>query len=108
MPTTLQAQQIMVATLCGALVVLFGAVYALFFALSKLQRKPVLMTAAYAAYGAFTAAAIGLALALDLTGFWLGVIAVMLLGYLLAPHGVWHLCVGTHSHSKSEHEGELL
>jgi hypothetical protein len=37
-----------------------------------------------------------LADALHLTGFWISIVVVMLVGYLLAPHGIWLLCVNTH------------
>jgi len=29
-------------------------------------------------------------------GFWIVIVLLMLIGYLLAPHAIWHLCVGTH------------
>lgn len=33
---------------------------------------------------------------------WALLVALMLLGYLLAPHGIWHLCVGTHDKEQKE------
>jgi hypothetical protein len=96
MPDALQAQEIMLATLSGALVVLFGALYAMLFAFARL-RHPFLMPLAYGAYALFAAAALVLANALHLSGYWLILVLLMLAGYLLAPHGIWHLCVGTHS-----------
>jgi hypothetical protein len=51
------------------------------------------------AYGAYILLAVFVALLADathLTGFWQWVVYTMLLGYLLAPHGIWHLCEGTH------------
>ena len=105
MNEALQAQEIMLATLSGALVVLFGALYAMLFAFAKL-RHPLLMPLAYAAYALFAAAALMLAKALHMEGYWLVIILVMLVGYLLAPHGIWHLCIGTHVNSGHEFEGE--
>jgi len=105
MSETLQAQEIMLAALAGALVVLFGAIYAGVFALSRL-RHASLMPFAYAAYALFAASTWVLADSLHFEGFWLVVIGVMLVGYLLAPHAVWHLCVGTHMHVESISEGE--
>jgi len=32
----------------------------------------------------------------------------MLLGYLLAPHAIWHLCVGTHAQAHAGEESEGL
>ena len=101
----LQAQEIMMATLSGALVVMFGALYAMLFAFARL-RHPFLMPLAYAAYALFAASALVLANALHLQGFWLVLIVVMLLGYLLAPHGIWHLCEGTHMEAQRDSEGE--
>jgi hypothetical protein len=38
------------------------------------------------------------------SSFWSGVVALMLLGYLAAPHGIWHLCVGTHTHADGKEQ----
>lgn len=83
----------------AALVILCGALYALLFAWSRVTRRPWLMPWAYAAYLGLTASVIVLGRAANLFdgGLWTVVIALMLVGYLLAPHGVWHLCVGTHA-----------
>lgn len=97
MPEPLQAQQIMLATLSGALVVMFGALYALLFAFGRIHRHRVLMAGANLAYLLFAGATLTLTHALELTGFWLWVVAAMLIGYLLAPRAIWHLCVGTHA-----------
>jgi hypothetical protein len=29
--------------------------------------------------------------------FWTAIVGLMLLGYLVAPHAIWQLCVGTHA-----------
>ena len=105
MNEVLQAREIMLATLSGALVVLFGALYAMLFAFARLHHKH-LMPLAYAAYGLFAASALVLANALHMDGFWLLVIVVMLVGYLLAPHGIWHLCVGTHADAAHHTKGD--
>ncbi len=101
MTEAVEAQNIMLATLSGALVVLFGALYALLFALARLNRRKDLMWMAYAAYSLFFVATVVLAETLNLHGFWLYLVIILLLGYLLAPHGIWHLCVGTHG--REEH-----
>jgi len=31
-------------------------------------------------------------------------LVAMLVGYLLAPHGIWHLCEGTHAHPGKDPE----
>ena len=94
------AGHIMLATMAGALVILFGAVYALLFAWSRVKAKPKFMIGAYISYLCFATSVVVMAYTLNLHGFWYLIVAVMLLGYLLAPHGIWHLCVGTHDEEK--------
>lgn len=86
-----------VAFFSGALVVVCGALYALLFALARVGRRPRLLALAYGAYGGLAVSTVALGHALHLSGPWLLVMAAMLVGYLLAPHGIWHLCVGTHA-----------
>lgn len=83
----------------AAMVILLGALYALLFAWSRVRRLPALIPWAYAAYGGLAVSVIVLGRAANLFdgGLWTAVIGLMLVGYLLAPHGVWYLCVGTHA-----------
>lgn len=83
----------------AAAVILFGALYALLFAYSRIRNIPRLMPLAYAAYAALFASVIVLASVANLFGslFWTLVVMLMLAGYLVAPHAVWHLCVTTHA-----------
>jgi len=83
----------------AASVILFGAIYALTFAWSRLKNRPRLMPLAYAAYLGLFAAVIVLAWAANLFNntFWSVIVLLMLAGYLVAPHAIWHLCVGTHA-----------
>ncbi len=90
------AGQIMQAVIAGAVVILTGALYALLFALGRLHGSRPLLALAFAAYGALAGAVFVLAAALHLTGYWTWLVAVMLLGYLIAPWGIWYLCTGTH------------
>lgn len=85
------------AMAAAALTVIAGAAYALLFALGRLRGDRRLGLAAYLAYGLLVAAVLTLAGTLQLTGIWQGLVGAMLAGYLLAPHGVWRLCLGTHS-----------
>lgn len=87
---------ILIGALSGACVVLGGALYALLFALGKLNRSRLLLRSAWLAYGLLAVSALMLARALGLDGPWLLVVVAMLVGYLLAPPAIWHLCVGTH------------
>ena len=88
---------LMASAVSGALVILFGAAYALCFAYARLRQRPALMALALVAYAALAAAVLVLSRTLHLTGFWQWVTAVMLVGYFLAPRLVWHLCAGTHA-----------
>jgi len=81
----------------SAVVILCGALYALLFAWSRLQRIPRLMPLAYGAYAALFLGVLVLADATHLHGIWRILVVMMLLGYLLAPHGIWRLCVATHT-----------
>jgi hypothetical protein len=96
----------------AAMVILAGAVYALLFAWSRVHGRPRLMFWAYGAYAATFVSVLVLAKAANLHGpFWTSVVLLMLFGYLLAPHGIWRLCVDTHAESDtavtSGEEGRL-
>lgn len=83
----------------AASVILFGAGYALLFAWSRVRNRPRLMPLAYAAYVGLCASVLTLAFAANLFNntFWSVIVLLMLVGYLLAPQAIWHLCVGTHA-----------
>lgn len=98
------AQHILIAAMAGAMVVLFGAIYAMLFAWSKIKKDSRYMYGAYLSYSIFVVFTLIMAYTLNLTGFWYSVVAVMLIGYLLAPHGVWLLCVRTHNDESEELE----
>jgi hypothetical protein len=87
----------------AAMVILAGALYAMLFAWSRLHKQPRLMPLAYGAYAILFVSVLALAHATNLNGYWQILVGVLLVGYLLAPHGMWHLCVGTHG---AEHEGD--
>lgn len=106
MVETVDVQQIMLAAIAGALVVLFGAVHALFLALAKLGQSRRHLWVSYLAYGLFVVATLVLGWTLHLTGFWLLLILCMLLGYLVAPYAIWHLSVATHGPGDG-HDPEL-
>ena len=91
------AQHILIAAMAGAMVILFGACYALAYAWSRTRGQPRVMGWAWLAYGLLAVSAGVLSVALNLDGFWRWVVGAMLLGYLVAPPAIWHLCVGTHA-----------
>jgi uncharacterized membrane protein len=82
----------------AASVIIFGALYALLFAYSRIKNVPRLMPLAYAAYAALFASVMVLANVANLFGspFWQFIVFLMLVGYLLAPRFIFQLCVATH------------
>lgn len=94
----------------AAMVVVAGALYALLFAYARVRQRPRLMPLAYAAYLGLVVSALVLATVANLfaTGFWTFIVVVMLVGYLLAPHAIWHLCIGTHAHERMGEESKAF
>jgi hypothetical protein len=80
----------------AAMIIVLGACYALFFAFAKILNRKILTMYAYLSYGLLALNVIIFSNVLHLNGYWLIIVGTMLIGYLLAPHGIWHLCVGTH------------
>lgn len=95
-----ELEHFFIAFFTGAMVIITGALYALLFAWSRVHRRPWVMPAAYGCYALLVLCVMVLASVLHLTGFWQVVVAAMLIGYLLAPHGIWYLCQGTHTHEE--------
>ena len=90
----------------AAMVIMTGALYALLFAYARVKNRPRLMPLAYAAYVGLIVSVLVLAFAANLfnSSFWSVIVLLMLIGYLLAPHAIWHLCVGTHAHEHDDEE----
>ncbi|MBA4382462.1 MAG: hypothetical protein C0406_07845 [Sideroxydans sp.] len=90
----------------SAMVIMLGALYALLFAFSRLKGETRLMPLAYLSYVGLFISTLFLADAANLLNhpFWIVIVAFMLLGYLFAPHAIWHLCVGTHADEHAEVE----
>ncbi|MDX1813045.1 MAG: hypothetical protein R3240_13905 [Gammaproteobacteria bacterium] len=86
-----------IAFFSAAMIILMGAAYALFFAFGKLQGRKLFFLSAYLSYGFLAISVFFLSDALNLNGYWQVLVWLMLAGYLLAPHGIWHLCRGTHA-----------
>lgn len=82
----------------AAMVIMSGGLYALLFAYARLRCRPRFMGLAYASYAVLVVSVLTLATVANLfnSTFWITIVALMLVGYLLAPHAIWHLCVGTH------------
>ncbi len=91
-----ELQNFFIAFFSAAMVIVTGALYALLFAWSRVHQRPWVMPLAYVAYALLVVSVLVLAQVMNLNGFWWIVVLTMLVGYLLAPHGIWRLCVGTH------------
>ncbi len=98
---SIELRGLFLGTLSGAMVVLAGAFYALFFALGAIQRRTAFWAAAALSFAVLSIAVVVLAGSLDFSGVWYLVAAVMLVAYLLAPLGIWKLCQGTHGETSS-------
>ena len=94
-------QHVMVSTVFGAGVVLFGAGYAIFLALSRLQgmarKRRMLGWIAIGWYLLLIFCVLGLVQTLHLRGWWLGLVVLMLIGYFVGPRFIWRLSDEMHS-----------
>jgi hypothetical protein len=97
MGEALGLREIFFSTMAGGAIVLMGALYSLFFALARLHSSRAFSLASFGAYGLLAIAVYVLINSLALSGFWLLVSAVMLIGYFFLPRAIWQLCVGTHA-----------
>ena len=84
------------AALVGGAMVLFGAGYAIFHALAGLSRSRRFARISLVSYAALAACAVALVPLLDLEGWWLALIAVLLIGYFVAPRFIWRLSLAVH------------
>ncbi len=96
----------MVATLAAGAMVLFGALYAVLFALSRLRGAPRLGALALVAYALLAGAAGLLGAALHAQGVWALLIGVLLAGYFVAPRLIWRLSVAVHGADDESGQGE--
>ena len=94
-----------IAFFSAAMIILMGACYAIFFTLHKLSQKQVYFPMAYACYALLVISVALFSDALHLNNYWQIVVWIMVFGYLLAPHGIWHLCRGTHIDEHRDNEG---
>lgn len=92
-----ELQDFFLGFFAAAMVIVAGALYALLFAFGKQRKNRALLALAYGSYALLALCVVLLARVLHLDGFWQAVTFTMLTGYLLAPHGIWHLCVSTHA-----------
>jgi len=64
------ASNIMLATMAGAMMILFGAFYAFFFAWSRLKNDTTYAILAYSSYAVFVVFTVVLMQVLHLSGYW--------------------------------------
>lgn len=92
----------------AASVIIFGALYALLFAFSRMKDVPRLMPLAYAAYAVLFVSVMVLANVANLFGspFWQFIVFLMLVGYFLAPRFIFKLCEATHESASHDDSAE--
>ena len=93
-------QDILIATAFGAGVVVCGAFYAICLALARLAgmsaKRSVLTGLSYLSYGLLVLNVILFAYFLRLSGWWLALVVLMVVGYFFAPRFIWRLSVELH------------
>ena len=92
-----EVQQIALAAILSGAIIFFGAAYAIFYALSRLNNKTQFMRYAIAFYGGLALSTVGLANVLHLTGWWLILVVTLLVGYFIAPRFIWRLSEDVHN-----------
>lgn len=96
-----EVQRFALAALSAGAIVLFGACYAVFLALSRLHDFTALRHLSNLSYASLAASVAALAWFLRLDDGWLILTVLLLAGYYVAPRFIWRLSVATH-----EAEGE--
>ena len=96
-------KQITSAAIAAGAIVLFGATYAVFHALSRLRGDAMLARLAIVSYGLLALATLVLAEVLHLKGPWFALVVLLLVGYFVAPRFIWRLSVAVH---EAEEENE--
>ncbi len=84
------------AALLGGVMVLFGAGYAICHALAGLTRSRRMAAASLLSYALLCASTAGFAALLQLTGWWLALMGLLLIGYFVAPRFIWKLSLAVH------------
>jgi hypothetical protein len=93
------------AILSGAIaasaLILCAAAYAGFFSLGRMTGRALWRRLSYAAYALVILTTAIYARALRLDGPWWALIAILLVGYAIAPRAIWQLCTATHAADKA-------
>ena len=93
------------AALLGGAIILFGAGYAIFHALSRLSGSGRLAGVSLLCYATLAACVAGLTVLLNLWGLWLVLVGTMLVGYFVAPRFIWRLSEQVHGSDPSDPRG---
>lgn len=96
------------AALVGGAMVLFGAGYAIFHALAGLTGSRRFAHISLVSYAALAACAVALVPLLGLDGWWVGLIALLLVGYFVVPRFIWRLSLAVHGEESAGPEGREL
>ena len=95
-----EVQDILIATAFGGGVVVCGAFYAICLALARLTgmsaKRTVLTGLSYLSYGLLVVNVILFAYFLRLSGWWIALVVLMVVGYFFAPRFIWRLSVELH------------
>ena len=97
-----ELQRIATAALSAGAIVLFGAFYAVCLALGRLKTLAFLLRLSLVAYAGLVVATAFFTWAMNLTGWWLVLVVVLLIGYFVAPRAIWRLSVATHESTEPE------
>ncbi|HEY5623579.1 MAG TPA: hypothetical protein VIV14_07440 [Gammaproteobacteria bacterium] len=93
---------LLLGAIAGAMIVISGGLYALLLALGRLRESRRLETLSNFAYLVLALFVVVLAESLALERSWYPVVAVMLVGYLVAPRCIWRLTQSTHADSHGD------
>lgn len=101
-----QAHGIALAALAGGGVVGFGVMYAVFYALARMNcgrsarnspRARLFRPLSWVMFVALLLCVVALAWQLNLHGYWLLLVTLMVAGYFFAPRFIWQLSIEVHS-----------
>jgi len=96
-----EMQNFFMAFFSGAMVIMLGALYAMLLAWGRIKSSSAFVASAYVTYALLAVFVFILADTMNFDGFWNAITVVMLVGYLLAPHGIWILSRDTHAHEEA-------
>ena len=93
-----EIRNLLFAFFFAAMIMATGVLYAVLITLARRLNSARLRHASIAAYVVLAGFVVALAWAANLTGPWLVLVGLMLLGYFFMPRMILKLCEGTHMH----------